>query len=353
MLTFSTFDIFFRWFDWIFSGYLITNYLVSEVVLLVLIIFLIFLLFKKRSKNQPEVSQKQGIYPEQTVQIQTPLEPRKKSGLSFLLYLIWGLISVSPVVIVLHMFFCINSSCGGTASPGITLIIAIVMLGFWLLITVDFLLFCKKILGLPGLSFLMVSIWLIIFIGGYFLSGYQTKGSEQKAQQSLEDFKKNEITEINSPYVKVSADSIEYNDGQINFKLPSNFITINGRAVVPIRGEQKVIGFTDKSYKIRIVWRNNLKCSSGEKTYCETPLKPSIKETSNSNGVILRFYELSKTSSSIPLDEYFVSLDKSKFDLNNFLSISYDGNYIQGQYNQPSEFFKSAYNSLIQNINIQ
>lgn len=89
MLTFSTFDIFFRWFDLIFLGFLIKNYLVSGVIFLVLIIFLIFLLFTKdRPKNQPETSQKQGIYPNQTVQTQTAPEPRKNNGLGFLLYCI-------------------------------------------------------------------------------------------------------------------------------------------------------------------------------------------------------------------------------------------------------------------------
>ncbi len=351
MITFSTFDIFFRWFDLIFLGYLIKNYLVSGVVFLVLIIFLIFLLLKKRPTNQPEVSQNQSIYPNQTAQTQTLLEPRKSSGLSFLFYIIWGVISISPVITVLHLFICNNGSCGSD-TPGINLMIAVVMLGFWFLITVDFLLFCKKILGLPSLSFLMIFIWIIIFVGGYFLSGYQAKGFEQKAQQSLEDFKKNEITETNSPYVKVSANGLAYNDDQISFQLPSNFITINGRVAVPMRGEQKVIGFTDKSYKIRIVWRNNSKCSNSEKTYCETPLKPSVKEIKNPNGVVMKTYELSRTNISIPLDEYFVSLDKTRFDPDNYLSISYDGNYAQGQYNEPSESFKSAYNNLIQNFAI-
>ena len=249
---------------------------------------------------------------------------------------------------VLHVFLC-TGSCG-SATPGIDFVIGIVMLGLWILISVDFLLFCKKILGLPGLSFLMIFIWIIIFVGGYFLSGYQAKRFAQRTQQSLEDFKKNEMTEINSPYVKVAGDTLEYNDGQISFKLPKNFIAINGRSVVPIRGEQKVIGFTDKSYKIRIVWRDNSKCSNSEKTYCESRLEPSVKEIKNSNGVVMKTYELSKTNSSIPLDEYFVSLDKTKFDPKNYLSISYDGNYAQGQYNDPSESFKSAYNNMIQSF---
>lgn len=368
MLNSGVADIFFQW-PMVVLMYSIGNYMILGIIALVLLVIIIALAFKKTKQKQPlppktpvAAQPLSSIYPTPTETV-APAQPPENvlenshPVASFIYYLIWGLISVGPVTTVLKFFICFSGSCGSD-TPGINIFIGLAMLVFWILVTAVFMLFAKKILNfkMPKIMFV---IWITIFIAGYFLSGWQAENYAQKSQQTLEDFKKNEITEITSPNINIVGDKLQYDDGKITFYLPKSFVAINGRAAVPPLGEEKVIGFTDHQFKIRIVWTNNSKCTykdvrdkGSRSSRCETILSPSLKESKNTNGVIIRSYDLSDPE-LMKTNHYFVSLDKTKFDTNNYLDISYDGNYQQNQYEDPSQSFITAYDELVQGLVIK